>query len=112
MFEVAAMVNFTKKGTSVMTLKPLTNRILARRIEGEKKTKGGLAIPDTAQEKPLEAKVIAVGPGKLYEPGKRIPMQVKQDDRILIGKYTGTEATIGGEELLIISEDEVLAVIG
>jgi chaperonin GroES len=95
-----------------MTLKPLANRILARRIEGENTTKGGIAIPDMAKEKPQEAKVIAVGPGKLYEPGKRIPMQVREDDRILIGKYTGTETTMGGEELLIISEDEVLAVIG
>jgi chaperonin GroES len=95
-----------------MTVKPLKNGVLARRIEGEKTTRGGIAIPDMAKEKPQEAKVIAVGPGKLYEPGKRILMQVKEGDRILIGKYTGTETTIEGEELLIISEDEVLAVIG
>ena len=95
-----------------MTVKPLTNRILARRIEREKTSKGGIAIPDTAKEKPQEAKVIAVGPGKIDEVGRRIPMQVKEGDRILIGKYTGTETTIEGEELLIISEDEVLAVIG
>lgn len=94
-----------------MTVNPLKNRILARRIEGEKTTRGGLAIPDTAQEKPLEANVIAVGPGKRDETGKRIPMQVKKGDQILIGKYTGVETTIEGEEFLIISEDEVLAVI-
>jgi chaperonin GroES len=95
-----------------MTVKPLSNRILARRIEGEKMSRGGIAIPDTAKEKPQEAKVIAVGPGKIDETGKRIPMQVKEGDRILTGKYAGTEIKIEGEEYLIISEDEVLAVIG
>jgi chaperonin GroES len=95
-----------------MTVSPLKNKILARRIEGEKTTRGGLAIPDTAQEKPLEAKVIAFGPGKIDKTGKRTPMQVKEGDRILIGKYAGAETTIEGEEFLIISEDEVLAVIG
>jgi len=95
-----------------MTVNPLTDKILARRIEGEKTTRGGIAIPDTAKEKPQEAEVIAVGPGKIDESGKRIPMQAKEGDRILIGKYGGTEIKIEGEEYLIISEDEVLAVIG
>ena len=95
-----------------MTVNPLTDRILARRIEGKKTTRGGIAIPDTAKEKPQEAEVIAVGPGKIDESGKRIPMQAKEGDRILIGKYGGTEIKIEGEEYLIISEDEVLAVIG
>jgi chaperonin GroES len=95
-----------------MTVHPLTNRILARRIENEKTTRGGIAIPDTAKEKPQEANVIVVGPGKIDETGKRIPMQVKQGDRILMEKYAGAEIKIEGEEYLIVSEDEVLAVIG
>jgi chaperonin GroES len=94
-----------------MTVNPLSDRILARRIEGKKTTGGGIAIPDTAKEKPQEAKVIAVGPGRIDETGKRIAMQVREGDRILMEKCAGTEIKIEGEEYLIICEDEVLAVI-
>jgi len=95
-----------------MKIKPLADRILIKRIEQEEVRKGGILIPDTAKEKPQEAEVMAVGPGKLDEHGKRIPLEVKVGDRILIGKYAGTEVTVEGEDHLIMREEEVLAVIG
>jgi chaperonin GroES len=94
-----------------MKLKPLQDRILVQRVEEESKTKGGIIIPDTAKEKPAEGKVVAVGNGKLGEDGKRIALEVKKDDRILFGKYSGTEVKIEGEEFLIMREDDVLGVI-
>jgi chaperonin GroES len=94
-----------------MKIRPLADRILVKRIEEEEVKKGGIIIPDTAKEKPQEAEVVAVGPGKLDDNGKRIPLEVKKGNRILIGKYAGTEVTIDGEEHLIMSEGEVLAVI-
>ena len=94
-----------------MKVKPLHDRILVKRIEGEEKTKGGLIIPDTAKEKPQEGKVIAVGTGKMNEDGKLRPLDVHQGDRILFGKYSGTEIQLDGEENLIIREDDVLAVL-
>ncbi len=94
-----------------MKLRPLQDRILVKRVEEETKTKGGIIIPDTAKEKPAEGKVIAVGNGKLGDDGKRIPLEVKKGDRILFGKYSGTEVKIDGEEHLIMREDDVLAVI-
>lgn len=95
-----------------MNLKPLQDRILVQRVEEEKTTKGGIIIPDTAKEKPAEGKVIAVGNGKLADDGKRIALEVKEGDRILFGKYAGTEVKIEGEEYLIMREDDVLGVIG
>lgn len=94
-----------------MKLRPLQDRILVKRVEEEAKTKGGIIIPDTAKEKPAEGKVIAVGNGKLGDDGKRIPLEIKKGDRILFGKYSGTEVKIEGEEHLIMREEDVLAVI-
>jgi chaperonin GroES len=94
-----------------MKLKPLQDRILVQRVEEEKTTKGGIIIPDTAKEKPAEGKVIAVGDGKVADDGKRIPLAIKKGDRILFGKYSGTEVKIEGEEYLIMREDDVLGVI-
>jgi chaperonin GroES len=94
-----------------MKLKPLQDRILAQRIEEEKTTKGGIIIPDTAKEKPAEGKVIAVGNGKMGEDGKRIALEIKKGDRILFGKYSGTEVKIEGEDYLILREDDVLGII-
>ncbi|MFO7964361.1 MAG: co-chaperone GroES [Desulfobacterales bacterium] len=94
-----------------MKLKPLQDRILVQRVEEETKTKGGIIIPDTAKEKPAEGKVMAVGNGKLGDDGKRVPLEVKTGDRILFGKYAGTEVKIEGEEYLIMREDDVLGII-
>jgi chaperonin GroES len=94
-----------------MKLRPLHDRIIVKRIEGEEKTKSGIIIPATAKEKPQEAKVIAVGPGKLTDDGKLQPMEVQKGDRILFGKYSGSEIKIEGEEHLIIREDDVLAIL-
>jgi chaperonin GroES len=95
-----------------MKLRPLQDRILVQRVKEEEKTKGGIIIPDTAKEKPVEGKIIAVGNGKLSEEGKRITLEVKKGDRILFGKYSGTEVKIEDEEYLIMREDDVLGIIG
>jgi chaperonin GroES len=94
-----------------MKLRPLQDRILVQRIKEEEKTKGGIIIPDTAKEKPAEGKVTAVGNGKLGEDGKRIKLEVKKGDRILFGKYSGTEVKIEGDEYLIMREEDVLGII-
>ena len=93
-----------------MKIKPLGDRILVLGVEEEKKTKGGILIPDTAKEKPQEGKVIAVGPGKVNEKGKRIPLDVKKGDRVLFGKYAGNEIKIDSVEHLIMREDDILAI--
>jgi chaperonin GroES len=94
-----------------MKLRPLQDQILVQRVKEDEKTKGGIIIPDTAKEKPIEGKVIAAGYGKLSEEGKRIALEVKKGDRILFGKYSGTEVKIEDEEYLIMREDDVLGVI-
>jgi len=94
-----------------MKLRPLQDRILVQRVEEETTTKGGIIIPDTAKEKPAEGKVTAVGNGKVGDDGKRITLEVKKGDRILFGKYSGTEVKISGEEYLIMREDDVLGII-
>jgi chaperonin GroES len=94
-----------------MKFRPLHDRLIVKRIEGEEKTKGGIIIPDTAKEKPQEAKVIAVGKGKVTDDGKLQPMEVQKGDRILVGKYSGSEIKVDGEEHLIIREDDVLAIL-
>jgi chaperonin GroES len=94
-----------------MKIRPLHDRIIVKRFEGEEKTKGGIIIPDTAKEKPQEAKVIAVGKGKITDDGKLQPMEVQKGDRILVGKYSGSEIKIDGEEHVIIREDDVLAIL-
>ncbi len=94
-----------------MKVRPLHDRLIVKRLEEEEKTKGGIIIPDTAKEKPVEGKVIAVGKGKIKEDGTNIPMEMKKGDRILFAKYAGTEVKIDGEEHLIMKEDDVLAII-
>ena len=94
-----------------MKVRPLHDRLIIKRLEEEEKTKGGIIIPDTAKEKPIEGKVIAAGKGKIKEDGTKIPMEVKKGDRILFTKYAGTEVKIDGEEHLIMKEDDVLAII-
>ena len=94
-----------------MSIRPLHDRVVVKRLEQTEQVRGGIIIPDTAKEKPQEAEVIAVGPGKLNEDGKRAPMDVKKGDRVLIGKYSGSEIKIDEEELVIVREDEILAVL-
>ena len=94
-----------------MKLRPLQDRILVQRVKEEEKTKGGIIIPDTAKEKPAEGKIVSVGKGKLDENGKRIAPEVKKGDRILFGKYSGTEVKIEGKEYLIMREEDVLGII-
>ena len=94
-----------------MSFRPLGDRVLVRRVEEEAKTKGGIIIPDTAKEKPQEGKVIAVGPGALDESGKRIVPDVKAGDRILFGKWSGTEVKIDGEDLIIMKESDILGLV-
>jgi chaperonin GroES len=94
-----------------MKIRPLQDRILVKRLEEEETTKGGIIIPDTAKEKPVEGLVISVGKGKVSENGTQLPLDVKKDDRILFGKYAGTDIKIEGEEYLIMREDDVLGVI-
>jgi chaperonin GroES len=95
-----------------MTIRPLQDRILVKRLEeqGEEK-RGGIIIPDTAKEKPQEGKVIAVGNGKILESGQRVPLDIKAGDRVLFGKYAGSEVKIEGEEYLILKEDDILGVL-
>jgi chaperonin GroES len=94
-----------------MKLRPLQDRILVQRVEEENKTKGGIIIPDTAKEKPAEGKIVAVGKGKVADDGQRIALEVKVGDRVLFGKYSGTEVKVEGEEYLIMREDDVLGII-
>jgi chaperonin GroES len=94
-----------------MKIRPLQDRVIVKRLEEEEKTKGGIIIPDTAKEKPQEGKVIGVGKGKMTEDGKLIPLDVKVGDKILFGKYSGTEIKIDGEEHLIMREEDILGVI-
>ncbi len=94
-----------------MKIRPLQDRVLVKRIQEEEKTKGGIIIPDTAKEKPQEGKVVAVGKGRINEDGKVIPLDVKVGDRVLFGKYAGTEVKIEGEEHLILREEDILGVI-
>lgn len=94
-----------------MNLRPLQDRILVERVEEQEKTKGGIIIPDTAKEKPAEGKVVAAGNGKLNDNGKRVALEVKVGDRILFGKYSGSEVKIDGQEYLIMREEDVLGVV-
>jgi chaperonin GroES len=94
-----------------MNIRPLQDRIVVKRLAEEEKTKGGIIIPDTAKEKPIEGEVIAVGNGKFTDAGQQRPLDVKQGDRVLFGKYSGTEIKIDGVEHLILREDEVLGIV-
>jgi len=95
-----------------MNVRPLHDRLLVRRIEEKETVKGGIIIPDTAKEKPQEGEVIAVGNGKVLENGTKVAMDVKAGDRVLFGKYSGTDIKIDGQEYLILREDEILAILG
>ena len=94
-----------------MKIRPLQDRIIVKRLEEEEKTEGGIIIPDTAKEKPMEGKVVAVGKGKVLEGGKVLPLDVKAGDRVLFGKYAGTEVKLEGEEHLIMREEDILGII-
>jgi len=94
-----------------MKFRPLHDRVVVKRIEAEEKTSGGIIIPDTAKEKPMEGEVIAVGPGARNEQGQLVPLDVKQGDRILFGKWSGTEVKIDGEELLIMKETDIMGIV-
>jgi chaperonin GroES len=94
-----------------MKIRPLHDRVIVKRIEEEETTKGGIIIPDTAKEKPIEGKVVAVGAGKLLENGKMQPLEVKKGDKILFGKYAGTDIKIEGEEHLIMREEDIIAIV-
>ncbi len=94
-----------------MAIRPLHDRVLVRRLEGDKKTKGGIVIPDTAAEKPMEGEVVSVGSGKLLDNGELRALDVKAGDKILFGKYSGTEVKVDGEELIVMREDDIMGVI-
>ncbi len=94
-----------------MKIRPLSDRLVVRRTQEEEKTKGGIIIPDTAKEKPIEGRVVAVGAGKVSEDGKQRPLEVKAGDKILFGKYSGTEVKIDGEEHVMLREEDILGVI-
>jgi chaperonin GroES len=92
-------------------IRPLQDRIIVKRVQEEEKTKGGIIIPDTAKEKPLQAQVIAVGSGRVLDNGQKVELTLKAGDKVLIGKWSGTEVKIDGEELLILKEDEILGIL-
>jgi chaperonin GroES len=94
-----------------MKVKPLNDRVLVKRLEEMQVTKGGIYIPDTAKEKPVEGKVISVGPGKVNDQGNRVPLNVKEGDKILFGRYAGSEIKVEGEDYLMMREDDILAII-
>ena len=94
-----------------MTFRPLHDRVVVRRLESEEKTKGGIIIPDTAKEKPQEGEIIAVGPGGRDENGKLTPLDVKAGDKVLFGKWSGTEVKLNGEDLLIMKESDILGIV-
>ena len=100
-----------KKEDDGMALKPLGDRIVVKQLDAQEKTKSGLVLPDSAKEKPQEAKVIAVGTGRLLEDGVVKPLEIKNGDRVLYGKYSGSEVSIEGEEYLILREEDVLAIV-
>ncbi len=95
-----------------MNFRPLHDRVVVKRLEGEDKTKGGIIIPDTAKEKPQEGQIVAVGPGARDETGKLVPLDVKAGDRILFGKWSGTEVKVDGQDLLIMKESDILGIVG
>jgi chaperonin GroES len=94
-----------------MNVRPLADRILIRRLDAKEEVRGGIIIPDTAKEKPMEGEVVAVGPGRVDQDGKRVVMEVSKGDRVLIGKYSGTEVKIDGDDYVILREDDVLATL-
>ena len=104
-------LNYLERERYNMTFKPLHDRVVVRRVENDEKTSGGLIIPDSAQEKPAEGEVVSVGNGAIDEKGNRMPMDVKAGDRILFGKWSGTEVKINGEDMLIMKESDILGIM-
>jgi chaperonin GroES len=109
---LALQRNAREENMAKTKFRPLHDRVVVRRIQADEKTKGGIIIPDTAKEKPQEGEVIAVGPGGRDEAGKLIPIDVKSGDRVLFGKWSGTEVKLDGEELLIMKESDIMGVVG
>ncbi len=103
--------SLAKKGESTVNIRPLHDRVMVRRLENEEKTPGGIVIPDTAKEKPIQGEIVAVGKGKVLEDGKVQPLEVKPGDKVLFGKYAGTEVKVGNEELLVMREEDIMGVI-
>jgi chaperonin GroES len=99
-----------KEVVNMATLKPLNDRLVVKAVKAEEKTSGGIILPDAAQEKPTEAEVVAVGPGKVLDNGKTVPLEVKPGDRVIYARYGGTEIKVGGEEYVILRQDDVLAI--
>ena len=99
------------KGASEVKMRPLHDRVIVRRLEEERKTAGGIVIPDTAKEKPIQGEVVAVGKGKILENGEVRPLDVKAGDKVLFGKYSGTEVKVGNEELLVMREEDIMGVV-
>ena len=95
-----------------MKFRPLHDRVVVKRLEGEEKTKGGIIIPDSAKEKPQEGEIVAVGPGARDEAGKLVPLDVKAGDRVLFGKWSGTEVKVDGQDLLIMKESDIMGIVG
>ena len=100
-----------KKGKTTVNIRPLHDRFIVRRLEEETKSAGGIVIPDTAKEKPIQGEIIAVGNGKILENGEVRPLDVKPGDKVLFGKYSGTEVKLGGEEVLVMREEDIMGVI-
>jgi chaperonin GroES len=107
----ATSINIFNRECSDMKVVPLNDKIVVKRVEAEEKTAGGIVLPDTAKEKPKQGKILSVGDGKLLDNGKRAAFQVKEGDRVLFSSYAGNEVTVDGEEYLIMSEDDILAVV-
>lgn len=100
-----------KKGESALRIRPLHDRVIVRRLEEERRSAGGIVIPDTAKEKPIQGEVVAVGNGKILEDGKVRPLDVKAGDKVLFGKYSGTEVKVGAEELLVMREEDIMGIV-
>jgi chaperonin GroES len=110
-YGVCAKKHYLTEERREMKVKPLHDRVIVKRVEEEEKTKGGIIIPDTAKEKPVEGEILAVGEGKVGDDGKKIALEVKPGDKVLFGKYAGTEIQIDGEEHLIMREDDIIAIV-
>jgi chaperonin GroES len=108
---ISHLTTIKSKEESAVNIRPLHDRVLVKRLEQEEQVRGGIIIPDTAKEKPQEAEVVAAGPGKFNDDGKRTPLEVKAGDRVLIGKYSGSEIKVDDEEYVIVREDEILAIV-
>jgi chaperonin GroES len=109
--KVLIFFELSNKGDSIMKFKPLQDRVVVRRLESDEKSAGGIIIPDTAKEKPSEGEIVAVGPGELTEDGKLKPMNVKQGDKVLFGKWSGTEVKLDGMDLLIMKESDIMGIL-